>query len=123
MNWKSLLTGMVVLIFMSATAFADGGFSGRIDYNNCDCNSGDQVSVKSDSSSTTYYYNVNCPKWYYGNYSTSWGTPSTFPPGWYTITLHFGPSSNCEGYGDTRHVYHGTTGTRVNLEVPGNPPP
>ena len=112
---RHIFLGLILAIFISSMAFADGGFYGSITYKNCDCSWPpyyDRVRIeRTDQSGGPWYYGVDCG---HHGYSTQGGNPETFPPGQYTIGLVFGDSSNCT-LTFFQGVTHGEDWQEVNL--------
>jgi hypothetical protein len=114
---RNILLGLILVIFVSAMAFADGGFYGSVTYKNCDCYwNGDKVIIKPlEGQCDPGYCWVDC--WGPG-YSTQGADPETYPPGLYDLTVEISEQSNCY-YGVTVRVYHGEDWQEVNLVVKG----
>ncbi len=118
---RNLLITIFLIVFAGATAFADGGFFGSIDYRNCDCSNGpgfDQVKISSTAGGSSTFWSAACGGGGPDGYNT--GT-QTFPPGWYDIAVVLGISTDCDKV-QLERVYHGTDDQRVNLIVYGPTP-
>lgn len=113
---RNLLLGLILVIFVSAMAFADGGFYGSVTYIHCDCSwNADQVKIQKIGEVWADYYYIDC---YGPGYTTD---PDTFEPGWYRLGVVVGEGSDC-AVSFPVTVYHGDEWQEVNLTVQGNLP-
>ena len=122
MSARNLLLGLILVIFVSTVALADGGFYGSVTYKNCECSwppNYDRVRiVRIDQVGGPWFYGVDC--WGPG-YSTEGGAPETFPPGRYQLVVALDENSECrKGLGGLSVVVtHGDDWQEVNLIVRG----
>jgi hypothetical protein len=123
MSKRILILALLLIAGLTALAYAEGGFSGTITYDDCSCQQGvpyDHVIIQSTSGGPQYTYYIYCGST--SNYSTLHSTPETFPEGHYNIWVALGNGTDCTlGYVQT--VWHGDDWQVVNLRVEKTPPP
>ena len=116
MNSKSILTGLLISIFLFGFALADGDFRGTVYYNGCSWTSGDEVEVYNvmtpgDKDRYTIYC---CDSNYNGHYYTD-----DYPPGTYVLKVVLAEGSDCIAPALGVQVVHGTQDQFVHLSVRG----
>ena len=117
MSARHVLLGLVLAIFISSIALANGGFYGSVTYNHCDCTwNEDYVKIQLVTGGQIYSYGIDC--WGPG-YTTD---PDTFEPGWYRLWVDFNEIEGDCTASFPITVYHGEEDQEVNLKVQGNLP-
>ena len=120
MSARNLLLGLILVIFVSTVALADGGFYGYVEYKNCDCYNqppySDHVMIKNQDTGEIHWIRPRCGS------NPGYNSVMTFEPGYYKIWVD--PSdiySNCTASFPIT-VYHGNEWQQVDLRVEGNLP-
>jgi len=100
MNSKSILTGLLISIFLVGIALAEGGFYGTINYKDCTCDTNDDVICSG----------VPC-------YNTG---HHTYPTGYYKLWVDLNDFSDCDK-SNIEIIYHDADlgDQEVNLTVNG----
>ena len=94
MNSKSILTGLLISIFLVGIAFADSAFYGPIDYRDCDCTGfayADRVVIYNMATQDTSYQGVTCRAG-----GDGYTTVLEFPAGWYKLWVKVCEDSECD---------------------------
>jgi len=117
MTSKSILTGLLISIFLVGFAFADSAFYGPIDYIDCDCVGGasaDQVVIYNMATQHEDYQGVTCRAG-----GDGYTTVLEFPAGWYKLWVKLSEDSDCDR-SVIKQVYHdGVEDQEVKLIVYG----
>jgi hypothetical protein len=107
---------LVLVILISAFAFADGYFYGSVTYTGeeCDCTMGDKVAIQPTSGGTPEYFWID--HLHQSHEYTSY--PTTFAPGNYKLWVVLANGSKCYG-SDVEIVVHSSSNQEVNITVHG----
>jgi len=116
MTSKSILTGLLISIFLVGFALAEGGFYGTINYKDCTCDTWDDVMIQLyEGGGEPDAYGVFCagvPCYNTGHH--------TYPTGYYKLWVDLNDFSDCDK-SNIEIIYHDADlgDQEVNLTVNG----
>ncbi len=104
MYLRYALIGLLAIVFTASMAFADGGFHGTVSYRDCECHSGswDNVRIVNDATGAEHIARIHLTYPTSGTYGTQ---HTTFPEGYYSISVVLGDGSDCD-HSYVQKVYH-----------------